>query len=141
MIALGVENSLPGEESLHVALPFFESLSPSSWVSTSTTYVQHQIHGGYLLKISLFSIIWNSLESAVRVPEVTLLTYIAHRDLGMGKRCTKNRTHTWADPNPSPSFAEDLSTAEKLVWTQGRLLIYTGTQKTFDGIVAESATR
>ena len=30
MIALGVESSLPGEESLHVALPFFESLSPSS---------------------------------------------------------------------------------------------------------------
>ena len=59
----------------------------------------------------------------------------------MGKSRTKIRIHTWADPKPSPSFAEDLSTAEKLVWTQGRLLRYTGTQKTFDGIVADSATR
>ena len=54
----------------------------------------------------------------------------------MGKSCTKNRTHTWADLRASPSFTEDLSTAEKLVWAQGRLLRYTGTQKTFNGIVA-----
>ena len=88
-----------------------------------------------------FVIIWNSLENAVRVPEVTSLAHIAHRDLGMGKSCTKNRTHTLADPRLSPSVTEDLSTAEKLVWTQGRLLRYTETQKAFDGTVAGSATR